>query len=341
MKRDMQAWKKSIIENREVQALPIMTYPGLELTGMKVMDIVTNGENQAACIESLAARYPSLAAVTMMDLSLEAEAFGAEVSFSDAEIPAVIGQLIGDLDSARALRVPEVGEKRTGVQLRSLEIASRRIENKPVFGGHIGPFSLTGRLLDMKNVLLAVRRQPPLVHAVLEKATEFLVRYAQAIKAAGANGLIIAEPAAGLISPAQCDEFSSPYVRKIVSAVQDQDFMVILHNCGNTVKLVSSMLSTDAEGLHFGNSIKMTDVISQVPADRLACGNIEPAGAFKMGTPEEMRLRVQALLAEMREYPNFVLSSGCDLPPRTPLANVDAFFAAMADENARRQKDLQ
>ena len=76
----MQAWKQSIIEYREIQALPIMTYSGLELTGMKAMDIVTSGENQAACIENLARKYPSLAAVTMMDLSLEAEAFGADVS---------------------------------------------------------------------------------------------------------------------------------------------------------------------------------------------------------------------------------------------------------------------
>jgi uroporphyrinogen decarboxylase len=337
----MQEWKRSIIERPEVQALPIMTYPGLELTGLKVMDIVTNSEHQAACIESLAARYPSLAAVTMMDLSLEAEAFGAEVSFSDAEVPAVIGQLVGDLDSVRALRIPLVGEKRTGVQLRSIELLAQRIKDKPVFGGHIGPFSLAGRLLDMKNLLLAVRRQPELVHAVLEKVTEFLVTYAQAIKAAGANGLIMAEPAAGLVSPKQCDEFSSPYVRKIVSAVQDRDFMVILHNCGNTVKLVPSMLSTGAEGLHFGNAVKMTDILPQVPSGRLTCGNIEPAGAFKMGSPEEMRRRVQSLLAEMRGYSNFVLSSGCDLPPQTPLANVDAFFAALEEENGQCRGTLE
>ena len=60
MKRNMREWKRSIIENRAVQALPIMTYPGLELTGMKVMDIIANGENQAACIENLANIYGRL-----------------------------------------------------------------------------------------------------------------------------------------------------------------------------------------------------------------------------------------------------------------------------------------
>lgn len=58
-------------------------------------------------------------------------------------------------------------------------------------------------------------------------------------KLAGSNGIIIAEPATGLLSPAQCDEFSSQYVKRIVEAVQDDYFLVILHNCGNTVKIGS------------------------------------------------------------------------------------------------------
>ena len=66
---------------------------------------------------------------------------------------------------------------------------------------------MAGRLLDMKNLLLAVRRQPALVHAVLEKVTEFLVTYSEAIKAAGANGLIMAQPATGPVSLKQCLSF--------------------------------------------------------------------------------------------------------------------------------------
>jgi len=115
-------------------------------------------------------------------------------------------------------------------------------------------------------------------------------------------------------------------MKKIVDAVQDENFSVILHNCGNTVKLVSSMLSTGAAALHFGNSIKMTDIMPQVPAETLAFGNIDPAGTFKLGTAEQVRDRVMELLHQMKGYSNFALSSGCDIPPGTPLENIDAFF---------------
>ena len=37
------------------------------------------------------------------------------------------------------------------------------------------------------------------------------------------------------------------------------------------------------------------------------------------------------LLAKCGSYPNFVISSGCDIPPAAPWANLDAFFAAVAE----------
>jgi uroporphyrinogen decarboxylase len=333
MKMGMDHWKRSIIASAEVKVLPIMTYPGLQLTNLSVLDVVTSAEHQAACVEALAKRYPSSAAVMMMDLSLEAEAFGAKVVFSESEVPTVGGALVTDRESLQALAVPSLGEKRIGAYLKATELVTQRVFDRPVFGAQIGPFSLAGRLVDMNRTMLAVRRDPAMLHAVLEKSIEFLVHYARAIKASGANGLIIAEPAAGLISPAQCDQFSSPYVSQIVQAVQDENFMVILHNCGNTAKLVPSMISTDAAAMHFGNAVRMADIAPQIPSDRLFLGNIEPAGLFRMGNPEQMQRAVASLLNEMAGFPNFVLSSGCDIPPRCPLENVDAFFKALDDHN--------
>lgn len=71
-----------------------------------------------------------------MDLSREAEAFGAEVSFSETAAPTVIGQMAGDLDSVPAPRIPEVGEKRTGAHLEGIQIVAHRIPDKPLSGGN-------------------------------------------------------------------------------------------------------------------------------------------------------------------------------------------------------------
>ena len=123
---NMSNWKRSIIEAGHVSTIPIMTYPGLQLTGLKMMDVLTSGKNQSFIIEALSDRYPSpAAAVTFMDLSVEAEAFGADVLFSDQEVPTVVGSIVRDYDSVMALQVPTVGEKRTGEFVYGMERAAR------------------------------------------------------------------------------------------------------------------------------------------------------------------------------------------------------------------------
>jgi uroporphyrinogen decarboxylase len=331
----MKKWIRELSNSGERQAMPIMTYPGLKLIQKNVLDVIRNGENQFECIKALADRYPSIAAVTIMDLSVEAEAFGSPVKYSTEDVPTVVSRIIEEEAAAVALRIPRMGEGRTSVYLKAAELAASSIEDRPVFGGEIGPFSLAGRLFDMTEIMITLFDEPETVHLVLEKATAFLAEYAKAFKNAGANGIIIAEPAAGLLSPQQCAEFSSQYVKRIVDAVQDDHFIVILHNCGNTKNLVPSMLSTGAMAFHFGNAVDMTDILPQIPWGRLAFGNIDPAGTFKNGTVEEMREKVRNLLAKTAAYKNYVLSSGCDVPPGTPAENIDAFFSELKQFNEK------
>ena len=140
----------------------------------------------------------------------------------------------------------------------------------------------------------------------------------------------MAEPVAGLLSPMLEEEFSSPYIKKIVNAVQDDSFVVIYHNCGDNVpKMLDSILSTGCAAYHFGNAVDMErDILSKVSPDTVVMGNIDPAGVLRMGTPKEIESAVTELLEKCSKYPNFVLSSGCDIPPKTSWENIDAFFEA-------------
>jgi uroporphyrinogen decarboxylase len=153
------------------------------------------------------------------------------------------------------------------------------------------------------------------------------------LKLTGANGVVMAEPAAGLMSNDDCQAFSSAYVKYIVDKVQDENFIVVLHNCGNTGQCTQAMVATGAAAYHFGNKCRMEEVIRDVPPTALAMGNIDPVSVFKDGTVDDMRKTVADLLDKMKDYPNFVLSSGCDTPPHTPIENIDAFFQALDDYN--------
>ena len=311
--------------------LPILSFPGARLIGATVSELVRSGEQQAACMQAVAARWDTLASVSLMDLSVEAEAFGSPVRFASDEVPTVTAAILTEDDDPDTLAVPEVGAARTGEYIKTIALAKERIADRPIFAGSIGPFSLAGRLLDMSEIMVLCYEAPELVHAVLEKAAAFLAAYNTALRAAGADGLIMAEPAAGLLSPALNAEFSTPYVRRIFDAVRREDFAVIYHNCGNTIPLIESLLENGADAYHFGNAIDLSEMLKLVPGDIPVLGNLDPAGQLRMGTTESVRAATLAILDKCAPHGNFILSSGCDIPPGATLENIDAFFAAVKE----------
>lgn len=341
MQTNMRKWLFLQSTSIERIAMPIMTYPGLQLADTNILEVVKYGEAQFKCIEALSQKFNSAAAVTIMDLSVEAEAFGSPVKFSREEVPSVTKNIVHDEKSIKALKIPAVGDGRTGSYITAAKLASQHIKDRPAFGGIIGPFSLAGRLFDMTEIMCAVMTEPKPIHMLLEKVVSFLIEYAKAFKSVGANGIIIAEPAAGLLSPELCEEFSSRYIERIVEEVQDDYFMVILHNCGNTRNLVPSMIGTGAMAFHFGNAVDMSDIMPQIPWGRIAFGNIDPVSVFKNGTAEDVRIKTWELLEKTFSYKNFILSSGCDIPPGTPVENIEAFFSKLEEFNSAMLRSIR
>jgi len=333
-------WYENVLASPERIAMPIMTHPGIELIGATVLEVVTNGKTHFNAVNALHKNSPSAAVTTAMDLTIEAEAFGCKINFETDSIPAVTERLIHNIDKVDELSVPEVtSSKRLAEYLKAVRLAVNNIHDVPVFSGCIGPFSLAGRLLDMTEIMTGIYINPDSVHHVTEKCTSFLKKYIREHKSMGADGIIMAEPAAGLLGEDECNLFSSSYIKEIVNEFQDDNFMIILHNCGHNGSLAKSMESTGAKALHFGNSADMLHVLESVSEDILVMGNIDPVNVLQTKDAALVRRKTKELLDKTKNYPNFVLSSGCDLPPGVPQNNIKAFFEALNEYNSENEKN--
>ncbi|MBQ6646302.1 MAG: uroporphyrinogen decarboxylase family protein [Clostridia bacterium] len=333
MKRDMNRWIDDTLALKRKKALPILSFPAIQKMGITVKQLIASSELQAKAMKLVADLTPEGAAsVSMMDLSLEAEAFGSKAMFSDGEVPTVLGAIVTSQEEADALQVPEIGAGRTKIYVDAIAEAVKLIEDRPVFAGVIGPFSLAGRLMGVSDALVYCLDEPEMVETVLNKTVEFQIKYINAYKEAGANGVLMAEPLAGILSPAMEEEFSCEYVKRIVEATQTDEFIVAYHNCGNcTIRQIDSILTNGCRVFHFGNAIEMSQMVPKVPADKIVMGNVDPAGQFKNGTPESIRLSTLELMEQCAKYPNFVPSSGCDIPPLSNWDNIQAFYSAIRE----------
>ena len=185
-----------------MKLLPVLSFPIAKKLGHSVGEFVKSADLQAETMAWIARNTPVDVVLGPMDLSVEAEAFGATVRFGEDEVPAVTGQLVDDEDAVAELAVPPPDAGRCSMTVSAVAKVKAMDVGKPVFGGMIGPFSLAGRLTDVNEMMFLLVDEPETVHALLEKTTAFLISYAKAFKAAGADGVFMAEPLAGVISPA-------------------------------------------------------------------------------------------------------------------------------------------
>ena len=167
MKRNMKKWLEELRNAKVKKALPILSFPSVQLLGITVKELIADSEMQAKGMKLIAEKVDSAATVSLMDLSVEAECFGASVRFSDGEVPTVTGRIINDENEAKELAVPEIGTARSGLYIDAIRKASAEIADRPVFAGMIGPFSLAARLLDVTEIMMDCYDDPDMVHTVL------------------------------------------------------------------------------------------------------------------------------------------------------------------------------
>jgi uroporphyrinogen decarboxylase len=306
--------------------MPIAVYPGAGVIGASVHALVTNAQVQFAAAKALHDRFQTPIVLSAMDLSVEAEAFGCAIQMADNEVPTVTGRLVTSQESAEALAVPSVGTARTRVYLDTVRNLTQLASRPLVLAGCIGPFSLAGRLCGVSEICELTLTEPGLVHLLLEKSTAFLTAYVQAFKAGGADGIIMAEPSAGLLSPRGLAKFSSSYIRRIIEATEDSHFAIVLHNCAAKLAHLPAVLESGACMLHFGAPMDIAAALDRVPERVVLAGNLDPIGLFVQASASDVARSTVALLKATEAHRNFIISSGCDVPHSAPLANLDTFF---------------
>ncbi len=316
---------KALLNNKN-KTVPILSFPSTQLLGISTKELISSAEMQVKGMQAIAEKCNVGAALNMMDLSVEAEAFGAKIRFYDDDIPAVEKGIIDDITDAGSIIVPDIGTVRTKICIDGIKRAKEKITDIPVFCGVIGPYSLAGRLFDMTELMMECFDSPDEVKILLSKATEFIIKYIKAFKSVGAHGVIMAEPAAGLLSPSLAEEFSFAFVQKIFDEINSDDFIICYHNCGNAAGDMLDMIADlGADIIHLGNAINLKKALEVLPKDKIIMGNVNPV-LFRTGTPDDIRADVQRVFDECSAYENFMISTGCDVPAASKWENIEAYF---------------
>ena len=323
--------KRAYGENKRLVA-PLVGFPGCDILGCSIKAAQQNHAMHYNAIETLVENLKPDAAFMMMDLSVEANALGLPVRFPTNESSSVELHPVKTVEDLGAYRNTNVlADARVQSYLKTVEMMKLGLGDVLVGAYVIGPFTFAGLLAGAQEVALNSIMDTDTLEEICKFCTSIIMEYSQALIGAGADLICVLEPTAAILGPDQFSQFSGDYVRHILESYKYSNVDTIYHICGNTMHLVKAMTETGVGALSLDSpetGVELAKVAEMVSENVAIIGNVNPTMIMKDGSAEEVKQATIGLLDEMKDYPNFILSTGCDLPPGTPLENMVAFMEA-------------
>ena len=194
-----------------------------------------------------------------------------------------------------------------------------------VIGKTMGPWSLAYHCFGVERFLLLSLDDPDETKRILDGLKEATIDFGVAQIEAGADALTLPDHATG-------DLVSGDYYRRFlrdlhIEFVERIPIPLILHICGKTIDRMGYIAETGFAAFHYDSKNDPAESIA-VTGDRVALvGNVNnPETLFARG-PEE----VQAEVRKNLDAGIKLVGPECAIPLQTPLDNLKAIPAAVAD----------
>lgn len=318
-------------ENKRLVA-PLLGFPGVKLAGSSIKLAQQNHREHFKVVDSLVDKFKPDIQFVLMDLSVEANALGLNTIFPPNESATVLKKNKEfNLDDLCLLRNIEFdSDGRLLSYVKTIELMKREFSSNVKVGAYVsGPYTLAGLIVGAQEAGLMAAREPDKLEKICIFTTECIVKYTRLLLSAGADAICVLEPSGVMLGPSHFRKFSSVNVKEIAEICHRENVDCIYHVCGNSMHLIEEMTESRIDGLSLDskdNNVNLLEVANRVPKNVVIIGNMSPTKTIVYGSPGEVKKEVSDLLELMKEFPNYVLSTGCDLPFETPLENISAFM---------------
>ncbi|KAJ0658029.1 Uroporphyrinogen decarboxylase [Helianthus annuus] len=219
--------------------------------------------------------------------------------------------------------VPYVGE--------ALTILRKEVNNEAAVLGFVGaPFTLAsycvegGSSKNFTKIKKLAFSQPKVLHALLEKFTTSMATYIKYQADNGAQAVQIFDSWATELSPTDFEEFSLPYLKRIVDTVKQThpDLPLILYASGSG-GLLERLPLTGVDVVSLDWTVDMAEGRKRLGSDIAVQGNVDPGVLF--GSKDFITNRIHDTVKKAGNMKH-ILNLGHGIKVGTPEENVAHFF---------------
>lgn len=333
---DLVKKSKEKFDKGERIVAPLLGFPAVKAAGTTIKLAQQNAGEHMKVMRRIRKFWEPDVIFTLMDLSVEANALGRKTNFPVDEAATVINF---DYDKKRDLPLFKNIDILDDARLQSYVETQRRMKKE--FPGNIlrgayviGPYTLAGLIIGAENAAMQSMTEGKDFHELCKVCCDKILDYTRLLIEAGAQLIAVLDPSAMMLNPDKFREFSIGYVKPIINLCHEHDAGLILHVCGDTGHLLEEMNNSGADALSLDADVDFKKAAEIIDENMLLIGNLCPTGKIMTASPHDVQTEVEELLGAMRDVPNYILSTGCDLPSEVPEKNVSAFM-----KTARKKAD--
>ncbi|XP_048446730.1 uroporphyrinogen decarboxylase [Pyrus x bretschneideri] len=211
-----------------------------------------------------------------------------------------------------------------------------QVDNKAAVLGFVGaPFTLASYVVEggsskhFSNIKRLAFSQPKVLHALLQKFTTSMTKYIRYQADNGAQAVQIFDSWATELSPVDFEEFSLPYLKKIVDAVKEThpDLPLILYASGSG-GLLERLALTGVDVVSLDWTVDMAEGRRRLGPNIAVQGNVDPGVLF--GSKEFITSRINDTVRKAGRGKH-ILNLGHGIVVGTPEENVAHFFEVAKD----------
>ncbi len=309
---------------------PLLGFPGVELSGSNIKIAQQNYGEHYKVIKKLVDKFHPDIIFPLMDLSVEANALGRFTVFPKEDSATVPKDNFNESELEGISNINISFDGRINGYVDTIKLMKIGLPEDVIKGAYItGPYSIAALLMGADEAAMSSILDPDKLKKVCQIATEKLQTYVSMLISAGAEVICILEPTAVMLGPEQFKNFSAFYVKHLVDNCKFSNVSTVYHTCGNTMHLINEMAESGVDAISLDSKeagVDLKEAAKRLTKYVVLIGNINPTKVMLRGKPEEVKNEVMDLLKEMDPYPNFILSTGCDLPQETPHENIKAFI---------------
>lgn len=200
------------------------------------------------------------------------------------------------------------------------------------------PTSLSSAIVGTTDFLKWFIRYPEAAHKLQRKVTDFLLRSADLTlgRYGGENCSVqcsVPVESNQLISAQAFERFAKPYIAEILAHyIAAGVRTIVVHLCGDHTANLPHFVAVrfpPRTVFSVGHEMDLEKTGQGLGKDYILAGNID-TGVLQAGSPEQVFEETRRCLQiGMNHSGGFMLMPACELPPDTPIANVEAVAGAL------------